>query len=491
MVKTVYAPITKSYRDENGDLVVQGIATSPDLDLDKQVCDPDWLKSAMPEWFEWGNLRSQHSDIPAGHATDMEQLPGDRWWIKGLVTNTEAAHMAEKGTYKGFSIAISAPRVVKDAKAKQLGADGGRIVGGNIVHVGLVDRPCNPVATLELAKSAKPGMTLKVADLDQERMLVKVCEIVEHPENADADETSQVGQIEKNAAPCDGNCCENCGGVAKGAMAPLKPGGKPRYPIENVGDLKDAIQAYGRAKASDKDEVRAHIISEAKRLGRSDLIPDNWTKAAGTHDAGEIAAIRDGLVACIHAELGELCDGEPELCDVEQLLCSLRMLMCWWADEAAEGEVESPYTQGDGMNEVAVWLAAQADKEKAMGDTTVDTTDTTKTETVAEKAADTTTTSGTLVVPAALTELVKTAVAEATAASDERVKALEAELAKVKATPVPGGPVIARTSGGIEQAARAEKAATYAHLAKTVTDRDLRAFYQSELKKLGQTGSDS
>lgn len=46
------------------------------------------------------------------------------------------------------------------------------------------------------------------------------------------------------------------------------------YPIRNVSDLKNAIQAYGRAK--NKQAAKAWIKKRAKDLGREDLLPDNW-----------------------------------------------------------------------------------------------------------------------------------------------------------------------------------------------------------------------
>lgn len=51
------------------------------------------------------------------------------------------------------------------------------------------------------------------------------------------------------------------------------------YPIRNVSDLKNAIQAYGRAKESEQTEVRKHIVKRARGLGRQDLIPENWPEA--------------------------------------------------------------------------------------------------------------------------------------------------------------------------------------------------------------------
>lgn len=46
------------------------------------------------------------------------------------------------------------------------------------------------------------------------------------------------------------------------------------FPIENVGDLRSAIRAAGRAK--DPVAARAHIRRRAKALGAGNLIPDGW-----------------------------------------------------------------------------------------------------------------------------------------------------------------------------------------------------------------------
>jgi hypothetical protein len=454
------AEIAKSYRNDDGDLVVEGIATSSDLDLDQQVCDPDWLKTAMPEWFKWGNVREQHGNIAAGTGTDLADDDG-KWKLTSLVTDPVAAHKVETKTYRGYSIGIRDPRVIRDKAAP-----GGRIVGGSIVEISLVDRPCNPVATLSLAKAASPAVQ-KAAVVDTARMLVKVEEIAEHPENAD-----------KSGDP-----------IAIRAAADAEPVEKaaPRYPgtPESIAGLVKEL----KPRTQDRAATIAHIVGEAQRLKRAELLPADLVKTA-QHDPAMIGSIRDGLVACINAELQELCDGEPELCDIEQLFSSLWTLMSWWEDEAWQGETASPYT-GDLGNEVALWLAAQPEQEKAMGDTKTEvTTDTTKTaESDTGKAAET---AGTLAVPEKLTELVKAAVAEATKDSDERVKALEAELAKVKATPVPGGPAITHMStGNADAAVRAEKSARFQQLASQVADPDLRAYYRAELKKLAQNGSES
>jgi len=60
------------------------------------------------------------------------------------------------------------------------------------------------------------------------------------------------------------------------------------FPIRNVGDLKNAIHAYGRSKPGKRGMVRRHIMKMARKLDKADLIPANWTEAGRTASAAEI-----------------------------------------------------------------------------------------------------------------------------------------------------------------------------------------------------------
>ena len=46
------------------------------------------------------------------------------------------------------------------------------------------------------------------------------------------------------------------------------------YPIKTEQDLRNAIQAFGRA--SNPGAVKEHIKRRARSLGLTDLLPDNW-----------------------------------------------------------------------------------------------------------------------------------------------------------------------------------------------------------------------
>ena len=52
------------------------------------------------------------------------------------------------------------------------------------------------------------------------------------------------------------------------------------FPIRNVSDLRNAVQAYGRAKVGSRALVRRHIVKRAKALNRPDLVPQDWKEAS-------------------------------------------------------------------------------------------------------------------------------------------------------------------------------------------------------------------
>lgn len=69
------------------------------------------------------------------------------------------------------------------------------------------------------------------------------------------------------------------------------------FPIRNIGDLKNAVHAYGRSKPGKRGLVRRHIMKMARMLERDDIIPDTWTKGGTTASAEFVDATKplDGM----------------------------------------------------------------------------------------------------------------------------------------------------------------------------------------------------
>lgn len=276
----VYAEIVKHERDANGDLVVYGRATGPDLDLDKQVCDPAWLKQAMPEWFSSGaNVREQHSSIAAGVGTEIAEKPDGGWDLKALVVDPTSARKVERGVLKGYSVGIRNPQVVKDAKAP-----GGRITGGQIVEVSLVDRPANPTCQLTLAKALKPGPAAPVGAVDAERHLVKVEELYDRAgEVLDALKALDLVAVVKGDQARDIRDADQAIAIIAGLIQSeaAQLAGDAMYEACDIDLLLDAVRALSYFKCREKKEpAMAHV----------DLSADADVEKAAAPDAAQTAA---------------------------------------------------------------------------------------------------------------------------------------------------------------------------------------------------------
>jgi hypothetical protein len=188
---SAFAKIIKQEKLEDGTLMVYGKATDDSLDIDEQICDAGWLATAMPEWFKTGgNVREQHSNIAAGVAKELD-AKADGFYINVHVVDPVSVKKTETGVFKGFSIGIRSPRIVRDNKAAN-----GRIIDGQIVEVSLVDRPANPNAKLIMAKSVGTEIvkveelveaTEEVVETPAETVTEEVVEAVEATEAKAAD----------------------------------------------------------------------------------------------------------------------------------------------------------------------------------------------------------------------------------------------------------------------------------------------------------------
>lgn len=151
-----FLPIVKVEKDEADPSVryVYGCATNAKVDSDLQIVDPDFAKKAMADWYDTGaNVRQMHATTlpPAGKGVTLESQP-DGEYVRTKVVEPVAVKLVDEGVYSGYSVGITRPRIVRDANAP-----GGRIVGGKIVEVSLVDRPANSTAKFAVLKMAGRG----------------------------------------------------------------------------------------------------------------------------------------------------------------------------------------------------------------------------------------------------------------------------------------------------------------------------------------------
>ena len=515
---------------EDGSMFVYGKATGPDLDLDQQICDESWLKTAMPQWLATGaNVREMHSSIAAGVGIELN-ADGDDWYLKSEVVDANTMKKVEKGVLKGYSIGIKGARIVKSDDAPN-----GRIVGGQIVEVSLVDRPANPTATVEIAKAVNGELeitkTLEMqALIPNKDMTHDAGEMTQDVVYNDSHVIRDGEDPYPAALPCAGcngtgrteqtdAVCEVCGGSGDSTADVITPGNdfpnivedgddkaveadtekkdysdKQRqnladkgmalpdgsYPIKTVGDLKNAIQAFGRAK--DKAATKSHIIERAKALGKENLIPDNWKSIdADTekmeHDADDLMAVRQSIINLIKEELDEMARGEEnEVCDIYQLVQALELFICWWEKEADEEETAEPFattteTGDDYMAYIGLGVSADLLKSASADDATPETKEELRNEIVKALGLEETITT-------------KAELAEA----KEELTLLKAALDEVREMAAPGGPVLRATQAQASKSADAERlqseAGRFRKLAHEVVDPSMKAGYLNKAAEM-------
>ena len=143
-------PILTKSDTAGGDVLVYGRASDGTLDLQHQIADPQWAAKAIREWLDTGgNVRLGHdARRPVGKGVSCETDSMGATWVKSLVVEGEAKELVRKGVLTAYSVGISGALVQRDNIAKA-----GRIVGGSVIELSLVDRPANPSCGIQLVKS--------------------------------------------------------------------------------------------------------------------------------------------------------------------------------------------------------------------------------------------------------------------------------------------------------------------------------------------------
>lgn len=148
------------------------------------------------------------------------------------------------------------------------------------------------------------------------------------------------------------------------------------YPIENRGDLENAIHAIGRGKNNSHAAIRSHIIRRAHALGATSLLPDGWVdkseelemskelrKALGLAENATEADVINALVAKSNKSDEER-DAEKKRADEAEKAAKAAGLE---ACKAKMTDKEKAHTSGWDDDKVADFMAKpKEDRDSAM-----------------------------------------------------------------------------------------------------------------------------
>jgi len=240
----------------------------------------DWSKSFDDDTNgkSLGNLRAMHGKVAAGKLTaiDFNDTAKAIDITAKVVDDAEWAKVIE-GVYTGFSIGGS---YVGDKTTEKIGDRTIKRYTAQPAEISLVDSPCIPTAKFfdivkadgALEKKAFKPPEFEVVGTDEEVAQFAEAMKANGLGMADILKTIMVDsmlttsdELKKREFSTE----ERDKAAESGAALP-----DGSFPIKSVGDLKNAVKAYGRAK--DKEKAKAHIIARAKALGATDELPDDW-----------------------------------------------------------------------------------------------------------------------------------------------------------------------------------------------------------------------
>jgi len=278
----------------------------------------DYEKS-KPYFMEWsktisdatdgkslGNLRAMHGKVAAGKLIALNANDADKAFDIGTkVVDDNEWKKCEEGVYTGFSMGGD---YVGEKVSEQIGDRTIKRYVARPSEISLVDNPCIPTARFfdvikadgsiekrafvqEIKVEGSPEQADAFAKLlaDNGVSIGAAMELVQKSVAAEALAKAErymlatVEEIEKlEAAKREFSSDERKAAAKEGAALP-----DGSFPIKSVGDLENAVRAFGRAK--DKAAAKAHIIKRAKALGATDKLPDAWTKDGEKTVTTEIA----------------------------------------------------------------------------------------------------------------------------------------------------------------------------------------------------------
>jgi len=151
-----FVPFEKVEKQEDGTLLVSGIASSEAVDSDGETITADAMKAALPDYMKFANIREMHQPIAAGTALKCEVDSEGVTHIETKIVDPTTILKIEEEVLKGFSVggAITS----RDPLNKTI------ITGIRLSEISVVDRPANPLAVFKLAK-LEGGDTVTLGEL--------------------------------------------------------------------------------------------------------------------------------------------------------------------------------------------------------------------------------------------------------------------------------------------------------------------------------------
>ena len=134
----------KIEKQEDGTMLVSGVASSEAVDSDGETITAEAMKAARPDYMKFGAIREMHQPIAAGSAIKCEVDAEGITHLEAKIVDASTILKIEEEVLKGFS--VGGKITGRDPLNKSI------ITGIRLTEISVVDRPANPDAVFKLAK---------------------------------------------------------------------------------------------------------------------------------------------------------------------------------------------------------------------------------------------------------------------------------------------------------------------------------------------------
>jgi hypothetical protein len=141
----LFADLSKVEEQDDGSLKVFGVASSGARDEAGEIVSPEAMKAALPGYLAFGAIREMHQPSAAGTALEVNVDEDGFTRLTAHIVDPIAVAKVKAGVYKGLS--IGGKVLQRDPK------DPTTITALKLMEISLVDRPCNPEASINMWKA--------------------------------------------------------------------------------------------------------------------------------------------------------------------------------------------------------------------------------------------------------------------------------------------------------------------------------------------------
>jgi hypothetical protein len=141
----LFADLSKVEEQDDGSLKVFGVASSGARDEAGEIVSPEAMKAALPGYLAFGAIREMHQPSAAGTALEVNVDDDGFTRLTAHIVDPVAVAKVKAGVYKGLS--IGGKVLQRDPK------DPTTITALKLMEISLVDRPCNPEASIKMWKA--------------------------------------------------------------------------------------------------------------------------------------------------------------------------------------------------------------------------------------------------------------------------------------------------------------------------------------------------